>query len=132
MEAGVEVGVELQLASKGRSTFGWAHASDGKSAEGVLVAEGHEVGRVGAEESHNNVACDAPFVLVGPTEHPGEAAGKTRVGRVALERGGQLRLPVAGNDCVHNTLESGVCCSEGGELPEEGLQDRWVHRKDLV
>ena len=51
---------------------------------------------------------------------------------MALERGGQLRLPVACDDGIHNTFEGGVRGSQGGELPEKGLEDGWGHGKDLV
>ena len=76
---------------------------------------------MGAEECHNHIACDAPLVLVGSPEHPGKAAGQAGVGRVALERGGQLSLPVACDDGIHNTFEGGVCGSQGGEFPEKSL-----------
>ena len=121
VEAGVVVSVELELAGEGSGSFGGAHAADGEGAGGVLVAEGHEVGRVGAEECDDHIACDAPLVFVGSSEYPGEAASQAGVGGMALERRGQLRLPVACDDGIHDAFEGGVCGSQGGEFPEKGL-----------
>ena len=85
-KAGVEVGVEFELAGEGRGSLRRAHASNGEGAEGVLVAEGQEIGRMGAEKGHYHVTCDAPFMIVGAAEDTGQAAGQAGVGGVSLER----------------------------------------------
>ena len=51
---------------------------------------------------------------------------------MALEWGGKLCLPVACDDGIHDALEGGIGCSQGGKFPEKSLQDGWGHGKDLV
>jgi hypothetical protein len=56
-------------------------------------------------------------------EDPGEAPGEARVREVALERGLEPGIAVAGHDGVDNTLEGRIGGAEGRELPEHGLED---------
>jgi hypothetical protein len=79
MEASVVVVVEDELAAEGGGPFSRTHAADGESVHNVLVAEGHEVHGLGAEEGDHHVAGDALFEAVGPAEDPGEAPGKAGV-----------------------------------------------------
>jgi hypothetical protein len=86
-EASVVVVVEDEFAGEGGGPFSRAHAADGEGVHDILVAEGHEVSRVGAEEGDHHVASDALLEAVRSPENAGEAPGEARVGEVALEWG---------------------------------------------
>jgi hypothetical protein len=126
-EASVVVVIEDEFASEGGSPFRRAHAADGEGVRGILVAEGHEVCRLGAKESDHHVTSDTLLEAMGAPEDPGEAPGEARVGEVALERGLEQSVTVTGHDSVDNALESEVGRAERCELPEQGLEDRGRH-----
>ncbi len=114
-ESGVVVVVEDEFAGEGGGPLRRAHATNGEGVYGVLVAEGHEVCEMGAEEGDHHVASDALLEAVRPAEDPGEAPGEARVREVALERRLELGVAVAGHDGVDNTLEGRVGGAEGRE-----------------
>ena len=100
--------VEDEFAGESGGPFRRAHAADGESVSGVLVTEGHEVGRPGAKEGDHHVPCDALLEAVGTPEDPSKASGEARVGEVALERGLEPSVAVTGHDSVDNALEGGL------------------------
>jgi hypothetical protein len=69
---------------------------------------------------------------VGPAEDSGEAPSEARVGEVALEWRLEQGIAVAGHDGVKNTFEGEFGGSEGREFPEQGLEDRGRHGKDVT
>jgi hypothetical protein len=103
-EASVVVVVEDEFAGKGGSPFRRAHAADGEAVDDILVAEGHEVSRLGAEGGDHHVASDALLKAVRTPEDTGEAPGEARVGEVALEWRLEPSVTVAGHNSVNILL----------------------------
>jgi hypothetical protein len=106
-EALPEIGVEVQAAGLSLGTLGRAHASHGEGADDVLIAELDKVAGAVAEELDDHVPCDAHLVLVLGAEEAAQATGQTEVRPGTGEGGGELRLPMARDDGVHDALEGG-------------------------
>jgi hypothetical protein len=119
--------VEDEFAGEGGSPFRRAYAADGEGVHDILVAEGHEVGRLGAKKSDHHVTSDALLEAVRTPEDTGEIPGEMRVGEVALERTLEPGVTVTGHNSVDNTLEGGVGRAKRCELPEQSLEDRGGH-----
>ena len=121
LEPGVVVRVELELARECRSSFRREHASDREGGNNVLIAEGQEVWGAGSKEGYDHVTGDALLVVVGAAEYSCEASCKAGIGQVPLDGRGLTRIAVVGQNGVHDSLEGGVACTEGGEFSQEGL-----------
>ncbi len=78
-----------------------------------------------AEELYHHVPCYTEFAKVRLANDACERFLKSLVAQVARELRVQPCLAVSSGDGVNNSFESGVCCSEGCEFPQEYLKGGW-------
>ena len=118
-----EIRVELEVAGGSTRALPGAHAADGESARGHLVAELDQVLWLVAEQAHDHVAGDAQLVRVLPAKQAAQGPDEARV-RHGAGYGGQEAARTATTASTTAFLEGahldGVCLMRSrGVLDEE-------------
>ena len=116
-KAAEEVRIEVQVAGLGVRALSRPHTPNGEGARDQIVAKGQDVGGGSPEESDHHVTGDSEAVRALCAHDASEAACQAEVGPRARDRRGEVCVTVAGDDRVHNALESGVGSTHRGKVP---------------